>query len=233
MADMLPKPAVFPASHDPSTPEFDSNAFAYAAGVSGACPWLAIEGNLLPVDQRRASSRVRLIPTITLASLLLLLSGALAAHSSYADSRYLGVLQIQIRKFEPQARRVEALDRDVAALRARAQAIQDFRRRAKLDMDTLAEVTKLIAPPGWVTNLDLDRDTIQLAGEAEPAEPLVTAFDSSPYFNRSEFTMPITRGSVGDLFRMRAARETPPVSAAPASSPPAGTPASAANGASK
>ena len=89
-------------------------------------------------------------------------------------------------------------------------------------MDTLAEVTKLIAPPGWVTNLDLDRDTIQLAGEAEPAEPLVKAFDSSRYFNRSEFTMPITRGTVGDLFRMRAVRETPPVSAVSGGSGPAG-----------
>ena len=231
--DLLPKPAVFPASHDPSTPEFDSNALAYAAGVAGACPWLTIEGNLLPVDQRRASSRVRLIPTIVLASLLLILTGALAASSSYADSRYLGVLQIQIRKFEPQARRVEALDRDTAALRGRAQAIDGFRRRAKLDMDTLAEVTKLIAPPGWVTNLDLDRDTIQLAGEAEPAEPLVKAFDNSPYFNRSEFTMPITRGSVGDLFRMRAVREIP-VAPAPAPSQPApATPAAPPNGAAK
>jgi general secretion pathway protein L len=224
---------VFPASHDPSAPEFDSNALAYAAGVAGACPWLTIEGNLLPLDQRRASSRVRLIPTVALASLLLLLSVGLAAHSTYADSRYLGVLQIQIRKFEPQARQVEVLDRDIAAIRARAQALNDFRRRAKLDMDTLAEVTKLIPPPGWVTNLDLDRDSIQLAGEAEPAEPLVKAFDSSAYFNRSEFTMPITRGTVGDLFRMRAAREIP-VAAVPApSNPTPGTPPPAANGAAK
>ena len=48
------------------------------------------------------------------------------------------------------------------------------------------------------------------------AEPLVKAFDNSPYFDRSEFTMPITRGSVGDLFRMRAAREVPPAGAPPA-----------------
>jgi hypothetical protein len=77
--------------------------------------------------------------------------------------------------------------------------------------------------------MDLDRDTIQLAGEAESAEPLVKAFDSSPFFNRSEFTTPITRGSVGDIFRMRASRETPPVAppATPAQAP------GAANGATK
>jgi hypothetical protein len=208
--DVLPAPVLFPANHDPATPEFESNALAYAAALSGACPWLVLEGNLLPLEQRRASSRVRLIPTFALASLLLILTGALAAHSSYADSRYLALLQHQIRSFEPQARRVEAIDRDVAGARARSQAIDDFRRRAKLDMDALAEVTKLVPPPGWVTSLDLDRSTIQLAGEAEQADAFVKSFDSSPYFERSEFTMPITRGSVGDLFRMRAARQAVP-----------------------
>jgi Tfp pilus assembly protein PilN len=207
---LLPPPSLFPASHDPATPEFETNALAYATAVAGACPWLTIEGNLLPPDQRRASSRVRLIPTFALAAILLILTGALAAHSAFADSRYLGLLQREIRRYEPQARRADSIAREVTATRARAQALDDFRRRAKLDMDTLAEMTKLIPPPGWVMNMDLDRGSIQLNGESDQVAELLKVFDSSPLFERSQFTMPISRGSAGDLFRLRADRQIPP-----------------------
>jgi Tfp pilus assembly protein PilN len=209
LSGLLPQPALFPPNHDPASPEFETNALAYATAVAGACPWLTIEGNLLPPDQRRTSSRVRLIPTVVLASVLLLLTSALAAHSSYADARYLGLLQHEIRRFDPQARRLEAIDRDITSLRARARAIDDFRARPKLDMDTLGEITKLVPPPGWVTSLELDRDSIQIAGEAEQVAEFLKAFDSSPYFEKSQFTMPITRGGAGDVFRMRAERQTP------------------------
>jgi general secretion pathway protein L len=123
------------------------------------------------------------------------------------------------------------LDREVAALRGRSQALDEFRRRARLDMDTLAEVTKLLPPPGFLTSLEMDRETVQLAGEAEQADPLVKAFDNSPYFERSEFTMPITRGSVGDLFRMRAARQT--VVAGPGQPQTQATPPAPSPGAAK
>src|SRR4030095_7751282 len=101
------------------------------------------------------------------------------AHSSYADARYLGLLQHEIRRFDPQARRLEAIDRDLATLRARARAIHHFRARPKLDMDTLGEIPKLVPPPGWVTSLELDRDSIQIGGEAEQVAELLKAFDSS------------------------------------------------------
>jgi type II secretory pathway component PulL len=215
LSELLPKPSLFPDNHDPATGEFESNALAYATAVAGACPWLALEGNLLPIEQRRTSSRVRLIPTIALASILLLLTGGLAAHSSYADSRYLNVLQHEIFRFEPQARRVDALDRETTAVRARAHAIDEFRRRTKSDMDTLAEITKVIAPPGFVTSMDLDRNSVQLAGEAEQAAVLLKALDESPFFERSQFTMPITRGGVGEVFRVRVERQASPTAAAP------------------
>ena len=53
-ADLLPKPSVFPPSHDPESPEFIRNAMPYATALAGACPWLSLDGNLLPAEQRRA-----------------------------------------------------------------------------------------------------------------------------------------------------------------------------------
>jgi Tfp pilus assembly protein PilN len=205
-AEILPKPAVFPPSHDPDNPEFLRNAMPYATALAGACPWLSLDANLLPEERRRASSRVRLIPTFALGTILLLMLGALAAQSHWADSRYLGVLQHEIRRFEPQARKVDSIDKAIVDTRNRTQSLDDFRLRAKQDMDALAEVTKLIPPPGWVGNMELDRQNIQIAGEADQAAGLLKALDNSPLFEKSEFTMPITRTPSGDAFRIRAVR---------------------------
>jgi Tfp pilus assembly protein PilN len=225
--DLLPKPAVFPADHDPNTTEFSSHAMPYATALAGACPWLSIDGNLLPIERRRGSSRVRLIPTFALGTILLVFLGALGAQSRWADSRYLGVLQHEVRRFEPQARKVDSLDKAVTATRARSQLLDEFRRRAQYDMEALTEITRLIPPPGWVASLEMDRQMLQIAGEADQAAGLLKTIDNSRLFERSEFTMPITRTPSGDAFRLKAVR-TPngvavvpePVSAGPASVPP-------------
>jgi Tfp pilus assembly protein PilN len=206
LVDVLPRPSVFPPSHDPAAPEFNAAALTYAAALSGACPWLSLDGNLLPMDRRRASSRVRLIPTIALSSMLLILCGMLAAQSQWADNRYLGVLQHEISRFEPKARQAASIDKDIATARARAQMIDDYHRRAKHDLDALLEVTKLIPPPGWVANLDMDRTSIQFAGEMEQAEGLLKTLDESALFERSEFAMPITRTQTGNAFRVKTMR---------------------------
>jgi Tfp pilus assembly protein PilN len=205
-AELLPKPSVFPPNHDPATPEFNLNALPYATAVAGACPWLSIDGNLLPMEQRRASSRVRLIPTVTLASLLLLTVGGLAAQSHWADSRYLGILQHEIRRYQPQADKVAAIDTAVTTARQRTQLLDDYRRRAKYDLDALAEITKLIPPPAWVGSLDMDRQTINIAGESNDAAGLLKTLDGSALFERSEFTMPLNRTQTGEAFRIRTAR---------------------------
>jgi hypothetical protein len=231
LTDMLPVPASTPDALDPKSPEFQLFAIPWAAAVAGACPWLGVDGNLLPVERRRSSSRVRLIPTILLGVTLTVLVAMLAFQSTWADTRYLGVLQHEIQKYEPHARRVDGLDRNITQARARSQKLDDFRRRAKLDMDTLAEVTKLIPPPGWVSSLDMDRQTVQIAGEADQAPELIEKFDASPLLEKSQFMMPISRAQSGDIFRIRSERQVPRANGRPAT--PAPPPAPGANGAQK
>lgn len=210
VTDLLPAPRRTPARLDPASPEFERFALAWAAALAGACPWLAIDGNLLPAELRRASSRRRLIPTIALASLLAIVLVLLALESKWSDARYLALLQAEINRYEPHSRKVAAIDQAIASTRARSQSLDDFRRRAKLDMDALSEVTKLIPPPGWVSNLDMNREIVQIAGETEQAAALLETLDKSPLFTRSEFTMPISRSQTSDLFRVRTAREYQP-----------------------
>jgi Tfp pilus assembly protein PilN len=210
LADVLPKPDLVPSNDDPNTTGFEDQALPYATALVGACPWLAIEGNLLPADRRRSSSRVRLIPTVTLAVVLTILLAALALFSSWADARYLAVLQHEIAKYEPHAKRAAAIDAAISTALQRTHALDEFRRRPKLDMDALAEITKLIPPPGWVATLDMDRNLVQIGGETEQAATLLSTLDKSAHFDRSEFTMPISRNQTAEVFRIRTQRTVPP-----------------------
>jgi general secretion pathway protein L len=163
--------------------------------------------NLLPREQRQSTSRLRFVPAIALASIALLLLTAVLAYPKYATGQYRELLRAEIHKLEPQARKAVDLDRKIAIARNRAQTLDTFRARTKEDLDGLSEVTKLLAPPTWLTSLQLARDSLTISGESEQAAALLKVMDSSRQFRGSAFTIPIARGQNGDLFSIRAARQ--------------------------
>jgi hypothetical protein len=95
-------------------------------------------------------------------------------------------------------------------LRARAQALDAFKRRTQADLDMLREITRLVPPPGWVNGFDLSRSALQLSGEVEQADPLLKAVDSSPRLQGAEFTTPLMRVGALESFRLKASREGQP-----------------------
>jgi len=202
LREALPKPLASPADYDMS-----SSSLSYATALAGAWLLRPLAVNLLPAEQRQTSSRLHLIPVIALASLLLVMSGILLAYPKYADRRYLGFLQTELRKIEPQAGRAMSLDREIATVRNRAQTLDAFRRHTKDDLDALAELTKMLPPPTWLNSMQLTRDSLNISGETEQAAALLKVLDSSHQFKNSSFGLPIARGPSGELFSIRAVRQ--------------------------
>lgn len=210
LQNLLPRPRVFPPNHDPNSPEFAAHAVAYATAIHGAAPRAGLRINLLPPELQQNRSRLRYVPTIALAVLLLFLAGGLVLHARYEDQRYLDVLDGEVKRYGRQAMLAERMDRRIAEARARAWALDQFRSRTKADLDALAELTKLFDPPAWVSQLELTRTGVQVAGESESAADILERVDKSELFRGSEFTTGITRSGAGEVFRMRAAREGAP-----------------------
>ena len=200
--DKLPQPLEAPADYD-----LPRASLAYATALAGACLRHPLAVNLLPREQRQSTSRLRFVPAIALASMALLLFGAVLAYPKYADRQYLGLLRAEIHRLEPQARKALDLDRKIAIARNRAQTLDTFRARTKEDLDGLSEVTKLLTPPTWLTSLQLSRDSMAVSGEAEQAAALLKVLDSSRQFRGSAFVIPIARGQNGDIFTIRGARQ--------------------------
>jgi len=201
-AELLPRPKTFPEGFDLSL-----QTLSYAAALAGACPRLALPLNLLPAEHRAAGSRAVYVPTLVLLVLLAAVSAGLAMISPIEDRRYLAALRAEIARLEPEARKAAQLDQAIQATRARARLLDDFRRRSKADLDLLAELTRLLAPPTWLNQLEITRDSVTVAGDAEQAAGLLKLLDESPLLANSEFTMPIARVGQAEAFRIRSLRE--------------------------
>jgi hypothetical protein len=184
-----------------------SPAMPFAAAIASACPWLAISLNLLPAELRQNNSRIIWIPS-TIAGVLVL--GAVTALSTlpvFESHRYERSLAGEIRKIEKQSQRAAQLDRDADAARRRTLLLDDFRHRAKADMDVLAELTRILPPPTWLNAVEISRNQVLIVGETEQAPALLKVIDSSPLFESSEFVMPPLRQGPVETFRIRMMRE--------------------------
>jgi hypothetical protein len=182
-------------------------ALPYAAALGSACPRLTLPLNLLPLERRQFGPRRLWILPAALGLIVLLLATALWLLPGFERKRYLQALNTEIARVQPQAERAARLERDTATLRARTVLLDDFRQRAKSDMDVLAEMTRLLAPPTWLNILEVTRTQVVAGGETDQAAPLLKVIDASPLFESSEFSMPPIRTQNGEMFRIRTNRE--------------------------
>ncbi|MCW5981455.1 MAG: PilN domain-containing protein [Bryobacteraceae bacterium] len=204
-ADLLPAPGPLPPDTD-----LDELAFSYAGALAAACPWLGVPANLLPAAQRGAASRAVYIPTIALAALLVAAVIGLAVYGRIEDRRYLAALEAEAARLTPEAMKVHDLEDRIAALRARRQALRDFRLRTRSDLDALQALTRLLEPPAWVNSLELTRSAVTMNGESPHSAALLETIDKSPLFRNSEFMTPISKAGQSESFAIRAQREGAP-----------------------
>jgi hypothetical protein len=180
---------------------------AHLAAQTSACPSMSLPANLLPEAERRSSSRVRYIPTAVLALLLATIGTGILLHPPYDAKRYVRTLEYELQRVEPMASRVSKLDQQTEKTRARVKLLDDFRRRTKQDMDLVLDLTNMLPPPTFAGYVEITRDNVQVAGEADQAAPLLRVLDASPRIQNSEFVTPIARVANGETFQIRGQRE--------------------------
>lgn len=199
--------AVPPPVSAPPDLAINQFAVAWAAAIAAAVPRNALPLNLLPSDKRRESSKLVYVPTAVLAGILAALCGTLLAFPKYSDKRYADELQAQIVKVRPGAQRADESERLAASAQKRIELIDQYKTRAIKDLDVLNEMTRLLPAPAWAQGMDVTRTNVAIMGETEQSAPLLRQLDQSPLFMNSDFTMPISRGQTGELFRVQTVRE--------------------------
>ena len=210
-AEALPLDRILPAPRaNPVSNDLSRRALPYATALAGACPWLAAAANLLPPAYRRSNSRAMYVPAAVLGALLLLATTALLAHSSLEDRRYLKLLESEIARLEPKAKQAATLNAQLTHAENRARLLDEFRGRTKADLDSLNELTTLLAPPTWTSMIDLTPGAATIGGETEQAAPLLKLLDASPYFQGSTFIGSIAKSGGSEQFQIRTGRRAGP-----------------------
>jgi Tfp pilus assembly protein PilN len=202
LRDQLPQPLAQPENYEPSRA-----CLSYAAALAGAGPLRPLSLNLLPLEQRQSASRLRYVPTAVVGSIVLMLLVALLAYPGYSDRHYLGLVQAQIRAFDPLAKKAADMDRETINARNRSQTLDNFRQQTRQDLAALNELTHLLAPPAWLSSLQLTRSSVNITGQADQAATLIKLLDGSRQFQGSSFSLPLQKSGGQDLFSIRSARK--------------------------
>jgi Tfp pilus assembly protein PilN len=202
LRDQLPRPVAQPETYEPSRA-----CLSYAAALAGAGPLRPLSLNLLPLERRRSTSRLRYIPTAALGFIVLLLGVAVLAYPSYSDRHYLGLLQAEIRVLGPLAKRSGDVDRETINVRNRSQTLDNFRQQTRQDLEALNELTRLLAPPSWANSLQLTRSAVSISGQTDQAAALIKLLDGSRQFQGSSFSLPLQKSGGGELFSIRSSRK--------------------------
>ena len=189
--------------------------------------------DLLPLPLRpRRLSRPQAI-TLGVAGVTAALLVAALAVPGIREQGYLGRINAEIARLDPDVRAVERVQRELERKRKLLGTITGIEASAVRPLPVLRDLTDLLPTDTWLTTLSLDSKGVALTGQAAAASALIPLLENSPRLERVEFSSPVTRGRDKEQFRIRAAWEaggasatgTPVAGTAPPAAPPIAPPA--------
>jgi Tfp pilus assembly protein PilN len=188
-------------------PEETGGAALLALGVALGSRRPALD--LLPVELRPWTlSRAQLV-TAALVSVTALLGLAVAFAHVGKSERYLGRLTEEIRRLDPEANAVDALAAERARSRRVLAGLESVQRGSLPALPILRELTEALPDTAWLQVLSMDGEGAEFIGQADAASQLIPLLEASRWFERVEFTSPVTKLQGKEQFRIRAAWESP------------------------
>lgn len=134
--------------------------------------------------------------------------GMLLAHG-HTQERYLARVSEEIRRLDPGVKAVEQLGAQVLQQKRLLATLHSVETGGLRPLPVLRELTELIPTDAWLQSLAMDRQGLELTGQATAASQLIPLLDGSPSLERVEFTAPVTRVQTKEQFRIRANWEEP------------------------
>ena len=193
----LPLVAALPAD-DPG-----AGLLALAVAAENRSPAL----NLLPAAARPwTPSRGQLV-TAAMVAVVALLGLSVALVHVVRKERYLGRVTEEIRRLEPEAKAVDALAEELGRKRRVLGALGSAEEGRVPALPVLRELTETLPASAWLQALTMDRQGVELTGQADGASALIPLLEASSRLERVEFTSPVTKAQGKEQFRIRAAWE--------------------------
>jgi Tfp pilus assembly protein PilN len=176
---------------------------ALAVAASPRSPAL----NLLPAAARPWTPTRGQLVTAGTAAVLALLGVSMALVHVVKAERYIGRVADEIRRLSPEAKVVDALADELARKRRVLAALASVEEGRVQALPVLRELTETLPAGAWLQALAMDREGVELTGQADGASSLIPLLEASSRLERVEFTSPVTKTQSKEQFRIRAAWE--------------------------
>jgi general secretion pathway protein L len=208
--------------------DFGGAMLALAVALGSKRPAL----NLLARELRPRTLSTGQLVTAGTATVAVLLGLGLLVGQGYQQHRYAERLSQAIRALDPEVRTVEALSADLNQKRRLLEAVRNIEKTDVRALPVLKELTERIPAEAWLRTLTMDKQGMEITGQATAANQLIPLLENSPSLTRVEFTAPVTKAGDKEQFRIKAAWKPAPKPApepgakpqtAPAPPPPAAT----------
>ena len=198
-APALPLIAALPADNQ------GAGLLALAVAAGPRSPAL----NLLPGPARPwTPSRAQLV-TAGMVVVTALLGVSLALVHVIKTERYVGRVTAEIRRLEADAKAVDGLADELARKRRVLAALTAAEEGRVQALPVLRELTETLPAGAWLQSLVMDRQGVELTGQADGASTLIPLLEAASRLERAEFTSPVTKTQNKEQFRIRAAWEAP------------------------
>jgi len=181
--------------------------------------------NLLPLELRPRTFSAEQIVTAATATVTALLALGLLLGQGYKQQRYANGLSDAIRQLDPEVKAVERLSAELAQRKRLLQTVQSVQKSDPRPLPIMRELTDRLPQDAWLRTLTMDKQGLEITGQAAAANQLIPLLENSPSLTRVEFTAPVTKAGDKEQFRIKAAWKIAPVPEPP---PPPTPPAKGA-----
>jgi len=220
--------AVAALLQDLSPPEIGRATLALATALGSRRPPL----NLLPVDLRPRTFSTGQLVTAGTVSLAVLLGLGVVLAQGYKQHRYAAKLSDAIHQLDSEVKAVERLSADLAQKKRLLEAVRSLEKGDLRALPVMRELAEKLPQDAWLRTFSMDKQGLEITGQASAANQLIPLLENSPSHTRVEFTAPVTKAGDKEQFRIKAGwknsapPEAPPVAGAkPIPLPPAPPPA--------
>jgi general secretion pathway protein L len=202
-----------------SAPPYDARRSGEIAALppeshGGGLPALAVAlgarrpaFDLLPAGLRPWKVTRPHLVTAGIVCATLLLGLTFAVTHLLQSERYLKRVDDEIRRLDPEAKAVDALAAERERTRRVLAGLDSARDASLAALPILRDLTEALPETAWLQIVNMDREGVELIGQADAANRLIPILEASPWLERVEFTSPVTQLQGREQFRIRGAWE--------------------------
>lgn len=138
--------------------------------------------NLIPPDQRVIERKPSVIPTFVLVALLLVMAVTAATREYKQSSKFVGRIDTEVRKLQPQVNEVLALKKQVEDKQKELDEIRDLMNGEQQVLNVMKDLTERLPEDTYLQNLNIERGQVVMFGFSNSAGALVPALRASNHY---------------------------------------------------